>query len=216
MPGAVPVQPKIYHIVHVDNLASIAAHGVLWSDAAMRERGGPPQNIGMQNIKDARLRMPVDCHQGTNVGEYVPFNLCPRSVMLNILWYANNANLTYRGGQEPIVHLEADLHRTVQWAAQSNRRWAVSLSNARASYAQFRNRIDQLGDLNWDAIAARDFRSSEVKEAKQSEFLLEHSFPWQLVDRIGVINQAVAQRAADALPVNGHRPAIEIIRNWYY
>lgn len=34
-----------------------------------------------------------------------------------------------------------------------------------------------LAELNWDAIASHDFRASEIKEAKQSEFLLEHSFP---------------------------------------
>lgn len=211
-----PANPKIYHIVHVDNLASIAGDGVLWSDAAMRARGGPPQNIGMQNIKDARLRMPVDCHPGTNVGEYVPFNFCPRSVMLNILWYANSANLSYRGGQEPIVHLEADLGQAVEWAMQNARRWAFSLSNARATYAQFRNRTDQLLELSWEAIAARDFRASEIKEAKQSEFLLEHSFPWHLVERIGVFNRSVAQRASDAMPLAGYRPAIEVVRQWYY
>jgi hypothetical protein len=212
----VPTNPKIYHIVHVDNLASIARDGVLLSDAAMRARGGPPQNIGMQSIKDARLRMPVDCHPGTNVGEYVPFNFCARSVMLNILWYANSANLSYRGGQEPIVHLEADLGRVVEWATQNGRRWAFSLSNARATYAQFRNQTGQFSELKWEAIAARDFRASDVKEAKQSEFLLEQSFPWQLVERIGVYNQAIAQRASDGLSTGAYRPAIQILRQWYY
>jgi hypothetical protein len=32
----VPDNPKIYHIVHVDKLASIAADGFLWSDAELR------------------------------------------------------------------------------------------------------------------------------------------------------------------------------------
>ena len=35
----VPTEPKIYHIVHVDRLASIIADGYLWSDAeAQRAR----------------------------------------------------------------------------------------------------------------------------------------------------------------------------------
>lgn len=37
---AVPAQPKLYHITHVDNLPAILAGG-LWSDAAMIARGGP-------------------------------------------------------------------------------------------------------------------------------------------------------------------------------
>ena len=36
----VPAQPKIYHIVHVDRLASIVADGCLWSDAVMVQRQG--------------------------------------------------------------------------------------------------------------------------------------------------------------------------------
>ena len=36
-----PDRPKIYHIVHVDNLASIVVDGHLWSDKVMIGRGGP-------------------------------------------------------------------------------------------------------------------------------------------------------------------------------
>ena len=35
----VPTEPKIYHIVHVDRLASIISDGYLWSDAEARKRG---------------------------------------------------------------------------------------------------------------------------------------------------------------------------------
>ena len=110
--------------------------------------------------------------------------------MLYVIHCANHPELTYRGGQQPIVHLEADLHRVVQWAEANGRRWAFSLSNAGAFYTQFRARLDQLGEINWDAVAATDFRPADVKEAKQAEFLVEHSFPWHLVERIGVHSQA--------------------------
>jgi len=53
-------------------------------------------------------------------------------------------------------------------------------------------------------------------EGKQAEFLLEHSFPWHLVERIGVHSQAIYQRAANALPGGGHRPQVEIRPEWYY
>ncbi len=41
--------------------------------------------------------------------------------------------LTYRGGQGPIVHLEADLHQVVAWTEACVRRWVFSLSNGRPS-----------------------------------------------------------------------------------
>jgi hypothetical protein len=173
---AVPANPKIYHIVHVDNLASIAADGRLWPDSRMARRAGGTV-IGMNDIKRRRLALPVSCHAGSHVGEYVPFYFCSRSIMLFVIHRANHPELAYRGGQEPIVHLEADLRESVRWAAAHGNRWAFSLSNAGAVYTQFRFRLEQLAEIDWDAIVARDFRTGDIKEGKQAEFLMEGSFP---------------------------------------
>jgi hypothetical protein len=90
------------------------------------------------------------------------------------------------------------------------------LSNAGAAYAQFRAQLDRLGDVNWPAVAARDFRSAEVKEGKQAEFLVFESLPWNLIRRIGVRSQLVAQQVAAALEGVAHRPPVEILTDWYY
>lgn len=114
--NAVPAQPRIYHITHVDNLPAVFEDGGLSSDAAMIARGGPAASIGMSSIKQRRLDLPVKCHPGDRVGDYVPFYFCPRSIMLYIIYCANHPDLSYHGGQGPIVHLEADLHEAVAWA----------------------------------------------------------------------------------------------------
>ena len=80
-----PATPKIYHILHHDNLPSVIEHGCLWSDAEMLDRGILCTTIGMTGIKKDRLTTPVKCHPVTMVEEYVPFYFCPRSVMLFIL-----------------------------------------------------------------------------------------------------------------------------------
>ena len=103
----VPAHPKIYHIVHVDNLASIVADGCLWSDAVMVQRQGGTV-IGMGSIKQRRLGLPVSCHNGLRVGDCVPFYFCSRSIMLYVIHCANHPELAYRGGQQPIVHLDAN------------------------------------------------------------------------------------------------------------
>lgn len=54
--------------------------------------------------------------------------------MLYLLHMGNHPNLTYRGGQQPIIHLESDLGKAVEWAEASARRWAFTLSNAGAFY----------------------------------------------------------------------------------
>ncbi|MBU4529599.1 MAG: DUF4433 domain-containing protein [Hoeflea sp.] len=211
----VPAQPKIYHIVHVDNLASIITDGFLWSDADMVQRQGGTA-IGMSSIKQRRMQLPVSCHAELTVGQFVPFYFCSRSIMLYVIHCANHPELDYRGGQQPIIHLEADLQEVVQWAEANGRRWAFSLSNAGAVYTQFRAGLDRLGDINWDAVAATDFRPADVKEAKQSEFLVQHSLPWHLVERIGVHSQGIVSRVSDAMHSARHRPRIEIKRDWYY
>lgn len=209
-----PAQPKIYHICHVDRLPSVVASGGLLSDAAIQQQALPGTVIGMNNIKQRRLNeLTLASHPGLHVGACVPFYFCPRSVMLYLI-YRQNPELTYRGGQGDIIHLEADLHATVAWANAQTRRWAFSLSNAGSYYFEDRADLARLGEINWDAVQANNWQ--QCKEAKQAEFLLEDSFPWHLVERIGVSSRVVHGQVVNALPANGHRPTVDIRPDWYY
>jgi hypothetical protein len=212
-----PDRPKLYHITHVDNLPGIVADGGLISDRAMINRGGPAQAIGMSDIKRRRVeQLDVSCQPGTKVGDYVPFYFCPRSIMLYVVHRAKHPELSYRGGQEPVVHFEADLHAVVEWAEDHDVRWAFSLSNAGAFYTEFRSRLEDLDQLDWPAIAAMDFRAADVKEGKQAEFLVYARFPFDLVGRIGVRSEAVRRQAAAAIARAGRQPPIELRPEWYF
>jgi len=68
-----PERPKIYHIVDVDRLPSIAADGYSFSDAVISEREGAGTTIGMGKIKQRRLSLPIACQPNLHVGECVPF-----------------------------------------------------------------------------------------------------------------------------------------------
>ena len=209
-----PAAPKIYHIVHVDRLASIVADGVLWSDAALQRHARPGTTIGMSTIKQRRLNNPVTCRPGLSVGDCVPFYFCPRSVMLYLIHRANQPELDYRGGQGPIVHLEADLHEAVAWAERHGRRWAFTLSNAASGYFKDRCDLAQLDEIDWPAIQASDWRA--CKEGKQAEFLVEQSFPWTLVQSIGVCTVEAYNGAMEAVRSADHRPAVTVQPRWYY
>jgi len=212
---AIPAQPKVYHIAHVDRLPSIVADGCLWCDAEIVRRALPGTTIGMTGIKQRRLdELTLNSHPALHVGDCVPFYFCPRSVMLYLLWQGNHPDLTYRGGQGPIIHLEADLQAVVAWAHQKGRRWAFTLSNAGSRFFEDRCDLAVLDEIDWDAVQARDWR--QCKEGKQAEFLIEHSFPWHLVERIGVHSRPIHQQVAQALPANGYRPPVEICGDWYY
>lgn len=214
---AVPARPLIYHITHVDNLSRVIADSGPSSDAVMIARGGPAVAVGMSSIKQRRLHeLQVKCQLETFVGEYVPFYFCPRSIMLYLLHRGNHPELTYRGGQGPIVHLVADLRAVCAWADAEGRRWAFSLSNAGARYTEFRCSLDDLGDVDWDAVANDDFRSSEVKEGKQAEFLVYEFLAWELVQEIGVHSEDVAAQVRAILAGVPHAPPVIVRREWYF
>jgi hypothetical protein len=168
----VPAQPKIYHIVHVDRLASIIADGFLWCDAVMNQRAPTGTTIGMNHIKDRRLKSPVKSHPGLNVGDCVPFYFCPRSVMFYLIGCSNNSNLAYRGGQEPIIHLQCDFFQSVTWADANNKRWVFTLSSAGSFYFEDRANLSQLNQINWQAVQAKYWNDPSTKEGKQAEFLM--------------------------------------------
>jgi len=214
--GRPPTPPKIYHITHVENLFPIVAQGELLSDATMIERGGAAVTIGMSGIKGRRLSLPVPCHPGDKVGDYVPFYFCPRSIMLFVIHCANHPELSYRGGQAPIVHLEADLFDVIAWANHNKRRWAFSLSNAGAYYAQFGHSVPELAEIDWAAVAATDCRSGNVKEGKQAEFSFHGSFPWNLVSLVGVKSAEIQAQAEATIAGTTHQPAVQVRPEWYY
>ena len=209
-----PAEPRIYHIVHVDRLASIIADGALLSDANVQSTPRSGTTIGMSEIKRRRLTNPVRCRPGLSVGECVPFYFCPRSVMLYVIHMANHPELEYRGGQGSIVHLEAGLHEAVAWAEQQERQWAFTLSNAGSSYFEDRCDLEKLDEIDWDAVNAKSW--SHCKEEKQAEFLIERSLPWRLLGRIGVRSTSIREQALDAMRASAHQPAVEIKPEWYY
>lgn len=211
----VPRNPKIYHIVHVDRLPSIIDDGFLWCDAKISQGERPGSTIGMDHIKQRRLGRFLFSHRDLRVGDCVPFYFCPRSVMLFVICMGNHAELSYRGGQSSIIHLEADLRKTVAWAEMSGQRWAFTDSNASTGYFGDYCDLAELENVDWEAIRAQDWQ--QHKEGKQAEFLLERQFPWVLVSRIGVqSNNAYHQAITGIQAAKNHKPSVEIMKNWYY
>lgn len=212
MNSPVPPNPKIYHIVHVDRLQSIVAENGLLCDADMAHRASSGTVIGMRRIKRRRLVRSLNSHPGLRVGDCVPFYFCPRSVMLYLIRMGNHPELEYRGGQKPIVHLEADLRQSVAWAEDQGLRWAFTLSNAGSRYCQDRSDLAELGQIDWSAVAARHWQT--CMESKQAEFLIERRFPWKLITRIGVCTRQTGLQVAHLL--DSAFPPVRVMRAWYY
>jgi uncharacterized protein (DUF433 family) len=215
--ASVPPRPKIYHITHLDNLPKIASRVELVSDANRMINGLTCSLVGMSTIKQRRLNeIEVSCYPGTKVGQYVPFYFCPRSIMLYILHMGNHPDVSYKGGQGSMIHLQADFHTVIEWANSNKVRWAFSNGNAGAYLTTFYNHPSKLSEIDWTAVSATDFRDAKMKEGKQAEFLMFDVFPWTLIDKIGTINSTIATKVQTAIANAEHQPTIAPEPSWYF
>ena len=81
---------------------------------------------------------------------------------------------------------------------------------------RFFDNIDEIDALDWNAIGETDWRDPFVKERKQAEFLVEQSFPWELIEHIGVIDEKIAERVASLLREASHRPKVVVAPQWHF
>ena len=216
MSANIPNPIKICHIVHIDNLQSIIADGFLFSDAEMRKRAKNGVVIGMDKIKNRRLTLPIISHKRLCVGECVPFYFCPRSPMLYMFYRGNSPDIKYSGGQESIVHLVADMRRTIEWADNNNFRWAFTTSNAGSNYFEDYADLKDLNKIDWQAVRATQWHDRDIKEKKQAEFLVENCFSWELVDEIGVFSQKQYNQIQELRIPKQKIPLVKIKKEWYY
>lgn len=199
----------IYHITHVDNLANIVHEGCLWCDAQRVARGLANTNIGYSHIKERRMRHPVTVAAGGTLGNYVPFNFCPRSVMLYVVAQGHE---NYREGQQPIVHLVS----SIETIRKTGRPWFFTDRHADLGYANQYDSVDKLGEVDWSVMPERYWSDPEVKERRQAEFLVHDWCPWQAIEVIGVIDREIAARVEAAIAGAAHKPRVEVHGDWYY
>ena len=70
--------------------------------------------------------------------------------------------------------------------------------------------------IDWNAVRETDFRDPMVKEGKQAEFLVHDTFPWHLVEKIGVIDATMQNQVNTILQHANHKPVVNVERSWYY
>lgn len=170
-------------------------------------RGLVPTNIGQRHIKRRRLTRAVTTRAGGKLGDYVPFNFCPRSMMLYVV---NQGHDDYGGGQTEIVHLVS----RVSTAIRQGRPWAFTDRHAELAHALHFDDLADLGEVPWHVMDVKYW--SQVKEERQAEFLVHDFFPWTAVEAVGVWGQATATKVHQAMRAASHRPAVSVEREWYY
>jgi hypothetical protein len=203
----IPSNPPIFHITHVDNLLGILHEGGLWCDSQRIARRLTSTNIGNLRIKGRRLRRAVTTAAGGMLGDYVPFNFCPRSVMLYVV---NQGHDDYARGQDDIVHLVS----TVNHAVNLGRAWAFTDRHAELGHALHFDELSKLDEVPWQVMDVKYW--SGVREERQAEFLVREFFDWSGVQEIACRGSAIATRARQLLVGANHVPTVTVRPEWYY
>jgi len=198
---------KVSHITHIDNLIGILEQEGLWSDAKRIELGLVNHNIGYSHIKERRLKHPVSVSAGGFIGEYVPFNFCPRSVMLFVI---HRGHENYNDGQDKILHLISD----TDIITQSNPDCFFTDIHADLAYAEQIDDFRRLNELDPQKIHAKYWQ--DCKEEKQAEFLAYQSVSWNCIRQIGVKTPELAGEVKSRLVDAVHKPEVVIKPEWYY
>jgi len=199
---------KVSHITHIDNLISILDQGCLWSDAKRIELGLTNQNIGYDHIKQRRLIRPVSVAAGGTIGQYVPFNFCPHSVMLFVVHKGHD---DFQGGQERVLHFISD----VETIKLNNEHCFFTDIHADLDYAEQIDDFDRINELDINRIINEKYWQ-EFKEEKQAEFLAFESVQWQNICQIGVKTQAISDEVIALLQKSEHKPEVVVQPTWYY
>ena len=74
--------------------------------------------------------------------------------------------------------------------------------------------LGQLDKIDWAAVRAKYWQGRSSQ--KQAEFLIEGSFPWELVTSIGVHSWDVRVRVLEAVRQARHKPVVSVQPKWYY
>jgi len=156
------------------------------------------------------MRRDVSIYPGKTLGQFVPFNFCPRSVMLYVL---HKGHESYHGGQSEMLHLMSTVGRGID----CGNAYAFTDRHADLGYAEYFNDVVDEDRVDWQVMPLHYWSNdNETKERRQAEFLVYDWFPWEAIDEIGVIDAAMVQRVQALLTIFEHRPAVRARPDWYY
>jgi len=213
---AMPIPTPIYRIIHVDNLDTCLHRGAICAPNHTPANGLPYRTIHNADIQNVRRARTISCGPGGVVHDYVAFYLGPRSPMLYQLHTGRVDG--YNEGQSPIVYLVS----TVQAVQAANASFVFSDGHGIAAYTSWFDNLNDLHNVDWDTVYCDWWRDTvddmDRQRRKQAEFLVHQCCGWELIQEIGVLDNAAKARVEgilDQCDPRMRRPVV-VHRNWYY
>lgn len=220
-----PNPTPIFHITAIDNLASIAVQGGLFSKNQAATNGLRAANIAYEHIQGRRAVRTVPIAPGGTLHDYVPFYFAPRSPMLYTVNLGNVPGCDYR--QDDIVHLVS----TAQTVFNGGHKIVFTDIHAALDYARFFDDLASLNEIDWTIFFETPLREGYClywqnrhtpphhmrrMEIRQAEFLVSNQLPIAAISEIGVRTARAAARVKDAFAGSGWTPEVRVVPGWYF
>ncbi len=211
---AAPIPTPVYHLTHIDNLASIIQSGGCLSFNRKQNKGIDHVDVAYETIQDRRAQTAVPCGPGGCLHDYVPFFFAPRPPML----YAIHRGYVegYEQGQAPLIYLVTK----TQTVNNSGSEWVFTDGHATMVVTEFFDDLKNLDEIDWEVMESRYWKDTPTlpdrKRRRQAEFLVKDCCQWELFSEIGVINSRMESRVKRMLGNSMHQPTVQIQKDWYY
>lgn len=213
---AVPKPTPIFRLIHIDNL-----HIYLDRDCMHAPRHWPDDGHVWKANHDAEVQgkrklTTVPCGPGGCVLDYVPFYFGPLSPMMLRLKTGRVAG--YTDGQGPLIYLAS----TAQAIRKSGAAFVFTDGHGVAAWTEWYANLRDLKEVDWDMVGQRYWTDTaddpDRQRRKQAEFLVHKSCPWELVQKIGVIDEDRKRQVEKLLAKYrpAHKPVVAVHRRWYY
>jgi hypothetical protein len=149
-----PVDIRLYRLVHVDALPTMLTRGALYAPNYTPNDGLPYRTIHNVSVQASRHSYQIWCGPRGTCHDYVPFYFGPLSVMLLNLKTGRVEG--YNEGQAPLIYLTT----TVQRVRDAGSRFVFSDGHGLARFTSWYDDLAQLDKVDWNL---------RIKRAGQSQ-----------------------------------------------
>lgn len=210
---SMPATIYLYRITHIDNLEYILSNEIL---TAPSHPLFDPNYIGIgdTSLKGTRSYTPILLSPHGTFSDYLTFYFGPRSPMLYNI-YHGYMGVTKRPQQE-IIYLVS----TFDEVKKSKKPFVFFDGHGYATFSCCYNTEQELKNIDWNAVKARDWFDTEAepdkKRKKQAELLIHQDYKIENLIGIGVYNDSALEKTKALLSEINCGLSTKIIKDWYY
>lgn len=206
-----PEKALIWRIVHLNNLPWILDNGLHCANSEVKFESYI--TIGNADLIDRRKNREVPIDPGGTLADYVPFYFTPFSPMLYNI-YTGIAGMQKRGNEE-ICLLVASLRQI-----QEKMQFVFTDRHAYLRTAKYFNKLDQLNEIDWPLLQARNFKrdpdNPESFDRYQAEALIFKHMPVTALVGIICYTDEVKLGIEKQVKDRGLKLIIDVRPDWYF